>query len=409
MSNTRPLKLGVFFDQVIDAGGGYQQALNAALLVKQLPKELVEPIFFTNQEVNIATLNDLGINTNLISISKFSRILLKTRGFVTHPILLNLWKKFAKHNVFERYFIRQSIDLIYFLAPTTAANDLEELNYITTLWDLCHRDDLEFPEVRSDRVFEVREKYFHRVLPKAQAVMVESHLGKLNVVRRYGIDKQRVHVMPLTAALGTQISESAYQAAYIDIPHKYRLTDPYIFYPAQFWAHKNHIYILQGLKFLEEQFGFKVGAIFSGGDKGNLEYVKQMVLQLGLSERVRFAGFVSNEEIPYLYKQSLALVMPTYFGPTNLPPLEAFNLGVPVLYSNKQGLREQVKNAALLMDLHDPMSMARHLSKLIAEPELRKRLVGNGKNLLEQYSDESRLKVLSTVLHDFQQRRICWN
>ena len=55
-----------------------------------------------------------------------------------------------------------------------------------------------------------------------------------------------------------------------------------------------------------------------------------------------------------LYKESIALVMPSYFGPTNIPPLEAFNLGVPVLYSDLPGLKDQVGDAALLLDLNKP-------------------------------------------------------
>ena len=76
---------------------------------------------------------------------------------------------------------------------------------------------------------------------------------------------------------------------------------------------------MEGLKRLEELHGHKLGAVFSGGDKGNLEFVKKKAEELGLSDRVRFAGFVPEDQMPYLYRQSVALVMPTYFGPTNLP------------------------------------------------------------------------------------------
>ena len=79
-----------------------------------------------------------------------------------------------------------------------------------------------------------------------------------------------------------------------------------------------------------------------------------MTKKYNLEDQVRFTGFVSNEEINYLYSQSLALVMPTYFGPTNIPPLEAFKLNVPVLYSDLPGLRDQVNDAALLLNLNDP-------------------------------------------------------
>ena len=51
--------------------------------------------------------------------------------------------------------------------------------------------------------------------------------------------------------------------------------------------------------------------------------------------------------------------MPTYFGPTNIPPLEAFSLNVPVCYSDLDGLREQVGEAAFLMNLKNPESLAR--------------------------------------------------
>lgn len=408
MSTLRPLKVAVFLDQTIRAGGGYQQSINAALLVKKIPIDLVEPIFFTNHRTNIPILKHYGIDAVFVPLPLIRRVFLKVRSLITNSMALNLWKKVMGLNGFERCFIEHGVDLVYFTSPTVLACRLESLNYITTVWDLCHRDDVEFPEVRVDRAFEARERHYLKVLPKAIAILVESPLGKMNVVRRYGIDELRVHVMRLTPALGTQVSEETYQANYINILQKYQLNIPYVYYPAQFWSHKNHVYLLEGLKCLEEKFGKEVGAIFSGGDQGNLTYVQEVAERLGLLERVRFAGFVPNEEIPYLYKQSLALVMPTYFGPTNLPPLEAFSLDVPVLYPDKVGLRDQVGNAALLMDLCEPMTMATHLAELIENPALRESLVKNGRDVMTKYTDDSRLDVLKMVLYDFRRRRVCW-
>lgn len=408
MTILRPIKLAILFDQIIHAGGGYQQALNAALLVKKLPNDLVEPIFFSLHQKNIKILRSFGIDAIFMPLPFFRRIALKFRRRITNSMLLGLWKKLSGYNGFERCFVKHSVDMVYFISPSPLANDLEELNYIITVWDLCHRDDPEFPEVRAGRIFEGRERLYHSILPKAVGIIVESYTGKVNVMRRYGVDEERSHVIPLTPAIGIQISEDTYKAGYIDIRQKYKLDAPYVFYPAQFWAHKNHVYLLEGLKSLEKQFGKKVGAIFSGGDQGNLVHVRRKAVELGLDDRIHFTGFVPNEEIPYLYKQSLALVMPTYFGPTNLPPLEAFNLGVPVLYSDKPGMREQVEDAALLMDLRNPMSMAGHLSSLLENTKLRDKLVERGRFVLTQYSDENRLKVLSAILSDFRRKRVCW-
>jgi len=402
------LRVAVIFDQYIHSGGSYQQQLNDALLVRQIPSNLAEPVYFTTIRENTSTLESFGISANLLLLSKAAYVFLKLRHCISHPSFLKAISRLFGSNTFEKQLINHNIDLVYFLSAANLASHLEQLNYMTTVLDLCHRDDLEFPEVRCYREFEKREKYYRTILTKSVAILTDSQLGKANILNRYGVDNYRVHVMPFQPAQFTQISNHEYASGYIDIQHKYNLSVPYIFYPAQFWAHKNHVYILEGLKALESKYGIEIGAIFSGTDKGNQTYVESRVSAFGLDDRIRFPGFVPNNDMPYLYRQSLALVMPTYFGPTNLPPLEAFSLGVPVLYSDKTGLREQVDNAALLVDLNDPCSMADMLHKIITDQELRSRLCQNGHQQMNDNIHASRVEALTSILTDFRRRRSCW-
>jgi glycosyltransferase involved in cell wall biosynthesis len=237
---------------------------------------------------------------------------------------------------------------------------------------------------------------------------VDSDLGKQNIVKRYGIDDSRVYVMPFEASSASRMATLGHIDEPVDIKTKYRLNVPYIFYPAQFWAHKNHVYLLEGLKDLELKYGVQIGVIFCGGDKGNKPYVAQYAFNLGLSERVIFAGFVSDTEMVHLYKQSFALVMPTYFGPTNLPPLEAFELSVPVLYSDKAGLCDQVEGAGLLMDLKNPTSMAEHLFRIWSEPDLRAELIKAGHEKLAYLNKSDRSLILQEIIEDFYWRRLTW-
>ena len=74
------------------------------------------------------------------------------------------------------------------------------------------------------------------------------------------------------------------------------------------------------------------------------------VESLGLDDNVLFLGYVPDEDMPALYRSARALVMPTFFGPTNIPPLEAFALGCPVATSRIYGIPEQLGDAALLFD-----------------------------------------------------------
>ena len=405
----KTVRLGVIFDQQIHFGGGYQQALNAALLARELPEELVQVIFFTTLKENIPVLALHGIDAYLIHVSRFTRLQSSFRARIESPRLLSVLSKFQQFSSpFEHQLIKHEIDLVYFLSPSVWAKSLEKLNYIATVWDLCHRDHPEFPEVRWSRVFESRDKYYAKILPRATGVIVDSVLGARNVIRRYGVDEDRVHVIPFQAAeAARRFSATKFNSSY-NLPSKYNIDLPYVFYPAQFWAHKNHVYLLEGLKSLDEHYGKKVGAIFSGVDNGNLEYVKGYAEALGLEDRILFTGFVPNEDIPYLYTQSLALVMPSYFGPTNLPPLEAFRLGVPVLCSNLPGIRDQVGNAALLMDLTNPCSLALHLNNLLVDVSLRKSLISAGFERSKYFEDYDRITPLFEIVQDFRWRRLTW-
>ncbi len=404
----RPIRLAVIFDQQIYVGGGYQQALNAALLTRGLPTNLVTVIFFTTVAENVQTLNQYGIETRFIKQPFLSKLWFSASRFMRYSSFFWSVRQHERRTYFEKKLIDLNIDLVYFLSPSGLANSLTELNYITTVWDLCHRDYPEFPEVRRGKEFEAREQNYRTTLPRAVAVFVDSELGKLNAVHRYGLDADRIHVMPFQAS--TSARESAEANAFVGrkISKNYGLDVPYIFYPAQFWAHKNHVYLIEGLIELERRYQIKIGAIFAGGNQGNRAYIENYVRQHGLELRVRFTGFVSNDEIIALYRQSLALVMPTYFGPTNLPPLEAFQLGVPVLYPDNKGLREQVHDAALFIDLKNPGSMAEQISRLISDNKLRDSLIQKGFERLEALDSVDRISILLSVIEDFRWKRLCW-
>jgi glycosyltransferase involved in cell wall biosynthesis len=406
----RPIRIVVLLEQDNSTGGGFQQAINAALLFRRLPPELCDVTFVTTRQSAIEELQRSGLDAHYLPVRKWQRALARFEVLwrqlsVSRPLMGNLHSSWL-----DRSLRDMGADLVYFTCPSYLALVTTQFSYLFTVWDLSHRDDPDFPEVRANGEFERREQIYQHALKKATGIVVDSQAGRDNVVRRYGIDEERVHVIPFCPAVGTMLSEEELSRPerFIDIKLKYDLACDYIYYPAQFWPHKNHVYILRGLRRLEDRFGIKAGAIFSGRDFGNLAYVRSVASDLGLTDRVRFAGFVPDGEVPCLYRQSIALVMPTYFGPTNLPPYEAFQLGVPVLYSDLVNLRDQVGDAGLLVDLLRPDTMADALRRLITDVELRNTLVERGKRRIESLTDEQRLSTLRGALEAFQARRMCW-
>jgi glycosyltransferase involved in cell wall biosynthesis len=298
---------------------------------------------------------------------------------------------------------QDNIDLVYFLSPNLLSLGMTNIPYIFTLWDLGHLDNLEFPEVSYYRVFEMREFLYSKSLKKAFKTIVDSEYAKTYAVNKYNLDDNRVESIKYLPNIRVIDSSN-----HIDIKTKYNLENDYIFYPAQFWAHKNHIYILDAIKILKEVKNINIDVIFSGSNKGNLDYILTKAKEYNIEELIHYIGFAPNEEIPYLYKQSLSLVMPTYLGPTNIPPLEAFAYETSVCYSDTPFFREQVGNAVFFMDLKDPVSLVNHIITILQDKSLVEKKIKEGKKVLENWNEKDFYNKLKNIFLEYKTIRKCW-
>jgi glycosyltransferase involved in cell wall biosynthesis len=107
----------------------------------------------------------------------------------------------------------------------------------------------------------------------------------------YGVESNRFLAMPLTPS---QFLSEGNSVNAKEVLIKYRLEANYLFYPAQFWGHKNHIRILQALIILRNENGWKPTVVFSGKDYGNLEYINEFIANNMLKSQVKIIGFVSK-------------------------------------------------------------------------------------------------------------------
>lgn len=375
----KKLNVAFYISSSKKVGGGFQYEYKAVSLLLNANFDDINILIMTDIRNVVLEYTEMGIETIFIKYRQEDDTLISMEEFLT----------------------RRNIDLVYFLTPSNKAKELINIPYIMTVWDLCHRDFNEFPEVRNNNEFEKREERYATLLKKAIKVTTDSELGKKNICYRYGIDESRVKILKF-------LPQTMNNDKYINIKEKHNISNNYIYYPAQFWAHKNHIYILKALKILKEQYDLIIDAIFTGSDYGNLNYILEKAHEFDIKEQVHYLGFVDEEEIPNLYKQSIALVMPTYFGPTNIPPLEAFSLNVPVCYSDLDGLREQVGEAAFLMNLKNPESLANHILTIMKDKDIVNKKILLGQDIINSWTNEDFLNTIYNILDEYKVLRECW-
>lgn len=236
-----------------------------------------------------------------------------------------------------------------------------------TVHDLMHRYEPRFPEVSLNGEYESREFHFRETCRWSKGVLVDSEAGKRQLVESYGISPEKVFALPYIAP--SYIHDPA-TVTDREVARRYSLPDKYFFYPAQFFKHKNHAMLVSSIARLRRTHP-DVRLVLAGAQQRNgYADVRRMVDELGVAENVSFIGYVPDAHMPALYRGARALVMPTFFGPTNIPQLEAFALGCPVATSRIYGIPEQVGDAALLFDPSSAEQIHGALLRLWTDDEL---------------------------------------
>lgn len=281
---------------------------------------------------------------------------------------------------------RMGVDVV--ICPTQDMSAYElKIPTITAIHDLMHVYKRKFPEVGRPKEYKYREKYYRRICIFSKVIVVDSEVGKDHVLECYG-DILRAKVIPLPYLPPPYILEHDSIKDYSYVRYKYDLPNTYLFYPAQFWRHKNHDGLVKSLKILKDR-GVNINIVFVGYKKNNYNHVSELIEDFGLGMQIKVLGYVSNEDMIGLYKNSAALIMPTFFGPTNIPVLEAMFLGVPVLCSNIYAMPNQVGDAALLFDPENIEDMADKIFRIWTDGELRQHIIRKGKDRVKDITLEN--------------------
>jgi glycosyltransferase involved in cell wall biosynthesis len=302
----------------------------------------------------------------------------------------------------EEVFKEAGVDFIWYLSASGFPIDIP---YLVVVWDLQHRLQPWFPEVSERGEWDLREAFYTRLLQRASVIITGTSAGRKEVQHFYRIPENRIKILPHPTPQSLFDNPPDDGAA---ILRKYGVPEGYLFYPAQFWAHKNHVNLLLAVRELRETHDLSFPVVFVGADKGNQAHIRQVVNELGLTAQVHFLGFVPREDLAALYLNAFALTYMTFFGPENLPPLEAFALGCPVIASNVPGAEEQLGDAALLVSPQDPHGIALAIKALHDDPKLRQTLIKAGAERASAWTGRDFVRGVFSILDEFESIRRSW-
>jgi len=259
--------------------------------------------------------------------------------------------------------------------------------------DLQH---LHFPEFFTPSAIAWRETIYPAGCHLAHTVVVASNWTKQDLLRRYRIESDKVHVIPWASP--TEVYPNPTSDTLERIKAKYRLRTPFAFYPAMTWEHKNHLRLLEGLARLRDQVGLTLNLVCTGNRYFRFwPRIEECLRSLCLGDQVQFLGIVPPEDLRAIYRLAQFVVVPTLFEAASGPLFEAWQEHVPVACSNVTSLPEQAGGAALLFDPSSVEAIMDAIRQMVTNETLRTELIRKGEKRLEDFSWERTAKAYRAV------------
>lgn len=294
-----------------------------------------------------------------------------------------------------------------FLWFVSAGVHCTDLPFLTVVWDLQHRVTPWFPEISAKGLWDNRELSHRWFLQRATGVVAGTCIGQRELEQFYQLPPERVlrlpHPTPSFALAAAHHQTDSGSLAALGIQ------SPFILYPAQLWPHKNHVNLVMALQILRQRHQLPLNLVLVGSDKGNRELVMQAAARCGIAEAVHIVGFVSRQDLIALYRKAVALTYVSWCGPENLPPLEAFALGCPVVASDIPGAREQLGDAAILVRPGDPESIASGILNVWKDKATRSRLIIAGRDRAQKWTASHYVRGVFEFLDQFEPIARCWS
>ncbi|MBI5586993.1 MAG: glycosyltransferase family 4 protein [Deltaproteobacteria bacterium] len=236
----------------------------------------------------------------------------------------------------------------------------------------------------------------------SKGVITLSEKSKEDIVRLYNISPERVGVTYMASDSEAFFKRGAAEVA--SIRKKYGLPERFILYIASSLPHKNYRRLLSAFKSVKgTNSGIKL-VLIGARDYGR-DAIIGTIEELGLTEDVKFLGWLPFEDIPLIYSAAELFVFPSLHEGFGIPVVEAFACGVPVVCSGIEPLKEVAAGAACLVDPLSVEEMAEGIGKVLTERPLRERLVRDGLKRAAEFSWEKTARETLSIMGEFLKGR----
>lgn len=247
--------------------------------------------------------------------------------------------------------------------------------------------------------FSVKRRLWHSATQARQQVMAATHLicdsrsTAQDLTSVYGVPAERVTVVPL----GAPPVERPILQVRLETRKKYELPEQYIAAIGTIEPRKNLVTLVEA--FEEIAWGRpSLGLVVIGPWGWKSRAFAKAVQQSPLVDRIHVLGYLPERDKHSILADALLLYSASSYEGFGLPLLEAMQLGVPVVTAHISSLPEVAGSSAVLVDPERPAAVAKALSEVLRDEQLRSTLARRGYLQSKRFTWEESARKTLTVL-----------
>jgi glycosyltransferase involved in cell wall biosynthesis len=247
---------------------------------------------------------------------------------------------------------------------------------VITIHDLQH---LHVPELFARSLRFQRTAWFRTSILRSTHIIAISSFTGVDVMTQFGVPPEKV-----TVVLEGVDRSKEHPSAEVQATHRvqYKLSHPFVYYPATENRHKNHELLIDAMTAVPEP----IELVLTGRKGPRWDDIEDYARRAGVLDRLRHLGFIPRAHVFDLLYMARALVFPSLFEGFGLPVLEAMQCDTPAIVSNAASLPEVAGDAGLLLSPQDAGSWADAISRVHRDESLRDDLIRRGRLNLDRFS-----------------------
>ena len=331
--------------------GGVNYFRNLLTAIQECPDINIQPVVVT------------GLNTSINHFYGLAEI------FRT-PILDRYTMLWWASKIFMKCFPFRNYPLYIFLSK----HKVDLISHSCVLWKNCKIPSVGWipdfqhrylPDFFDKNECYARDKQFLDIIKRCDAMILSSQDALNDLNQFYSNNEIASHILRFVPSVSgnTKKTEESSQLSV-----RYNINQPWFYIPNQFWAHKNHLVVIEALRLAKAQGNnFLVVATGSTNDSRNENYFPSLVKKIeeyNLKDNFRILGMIPFSDVIALMNDSIAVINPSLFEGWSTSVEESKALGKIIILSNITVHQEQAPDRGYFFDPMDPKMLLNMMDKV---------------------------------------------